>query len=195
MANPQDYYRFNSLLGFPEAIQPQMKSMLQNFKGQPIVWSGHAQDQAKNRMNLNQLPGNGRIFPSEEHGYSPVEVEHNGKDITKMVMRGPYSDNQDAVVPIIPSQGKPFAKTVWLNNKQDAHKSLDLNEVHLPDEFRPNQRPKRAFPSDLDKLQSSYKPLPHTRPGAVDKIKQIYGPKPKVAHILPRGKCLLLKYC
>jgi hypothetical protein len=144
-----------------------------------LTFSEHVYNQAKNNSGIpgqgnqhgihpNDIPGLNGKFP---HTWSPVEVEHNGKNITKMVMRGPLSATEDVTMPIV--QG-PHVKTLWKNNKNDTHRTLDLNKVHLPGEFKMGKFPKRRLMTSQETKIPGYLPVPHNNEMAQRQILDKY---------------------
>lgn len=57
-----------------------------------------------------------------------IEVEIKNKKIVKIVARFDYNNNYDLIIVIIP-QGK-IIKTVWLNDKNDLHKTLNRSKYN-----------------------------------------------------------------
>lgn len=55
-----------------------------------------------------------------------VEIEVNEGKVTKTLFRLSYSDEHDLCLVIIPENR--VVKTVWLNNKDDHHKTLDRSK-------------------------------------------------------------------
>lgn len=180
---PSDY-KFNAITGIPPGVQRQMNYHLERLSGVPMGQLGHVENRANTNdrshgVGLHEIPQIQGAFPKPEHGFAPVEVEHNGKYVTKMVMRGPLNNKEDATFPVsFDPKGRPAVKTIWRNDVNDQHNTLDLNRVHLPQEFVPGQLPKRKLVNDLQRTQSNYRPVPHTNEMAKQKIISNYAPKP-----------------
>lgn len=51
------------------------------------------------------------------------EVGVTGNTVTKMAVRMPYNDKIDLVIVFMPERG--FVKTVWANEKNDQHRTLN----------------------------------------------------------------------
>jgi hypothetical protein len=176
---PQNNYRFNEKLGWPQEVDTQLQSLLSAHEGQPLNFSQHVYDQAnrldgKHGVHPSTIPNLNGKFPSRNNGAYPVELEHNGRDITKLIMRHPYDNNMDAVMPILPSSGIQPAKatTIWTNSKNDKHKSLDLNTVHTPEEFQMGKAAKRKVVTSKEtNAIPNYKPVSHDNPNALKVIK------------------------
>lgn len=184
---PQNY-KFNAATSWPKEVNDQVANMLTKFQGKPLGYNQHADDrgnqtggnnfldEGQHGIHPTKIPNvNGR-FPSAEAGWRPVEVEHDGHNVTKMLMRGPYSDTHDAVMPIVPGRdGNPFATSAWANENTDNHDTLDLNRVHLPEEFKMGKRPKRRLLSREETKRPGYVPVPHHRQKSRDRIISQYG--------------------
>ncbi|QDJ96236.1 hypothetical protein Xoosp13_49 [Xanthomonas phage Xoo-sp13] len=63
-----------------------------------------------------------------------VEVGVTNNVVTKMVVRFHYDDRRDIVLVINPSDG--FVRTVWANDKNDKHKSLNRAKYVDPKQDR-----------------------------------------------------------
>jgi hypothetical protein len=176
---PQDY-KFNEKTSWPEHVNTHVEQFLNQNHGKQLAWNQHANDRSKlddgsHGVDIGSIPGLSGKFPTAESGWRPVEVEHDGKQLKKVVMRGPYNDTHDAVLPIIPSQSGPVATTAWKNSKDDEHNTLDLNRVHLPEEFKPGKQPRRRLMSREDTLRPGYQAVPHHRMKSRQRIVQQFG--------------------
>ena len=80
---------------------------------------------AINRKRLVECINNLRPCP-----IIPFEVEAEGEDIVKIVVRTGYSITQDVSIAIqlITDSGAPLIKTAWLNDKLDQHNTLDFSK-------------------------------------------------------------------
>lgn len=58
-----------------------------------------------------------------------VEVEYQANQLTKLVIRVPYSEELDLVLAVKPNG---FVKTVWLNTIDDTHGTLDKSRYRKP---------------------------------------------------------------
>lgn len=93
-----------------------------------IVYSRHAEGEFYDK--------NGKIMPPNKLNFSEcevIEVTIFGQIVDKLVLRKPYNDTHDLVAVVIPSKDNNrkvwFAKTVWLNHKEDTHKTLDKSRM------------------------------------------------------------------
>jgi hypothetical protein len=57
-----------------------------------------------------------------------IEIEEDGGKVTKIVARTKYDDSFDLIVVFIPNGNKGVVKTVWLNEINDNHKTLDKSK-------------------------------------------------------------------
>ena len=190
---PQDYV-FNETTGWPSEVNEHVNELLKEWKDKPLTYSQHANERGqmndgKHGVNIGQITNN--RFPDVMKGFRPVEVSHNGKDVTKMVMRGPLSGTHDAVIPIVRSQnGLPHSTTAWSNEKTDGHNSLDLNRVHLPEEFKKGKPPRRRLAEDWQTKQPGYQSIPHnsmkSRQRIIDKFGHKGSPAQTQEQVLPQ---------
>jgi hypothetical protein len=179
--SPGSTYKFNEKTGIPEDVQKQIGETINSHQGRPLTFAPHVYDQSKNTINSpgmgqhgvhpDTVPNLNGKFPNPEHGWKPVEVEHNGKNLTKLVMRGPLNDTEDVSMPIV--QG-PRVKTLWRNNKNDTHRTLDLNKVHLPEEFKAGLPPKRTLMTSEETRRPGYRAVPHHNESARKHILEKY---------------------
>jgi len=58
---------------------------------------------------------------------SVFEAEWNGK-LVKIAMRVKLDEKRDLVIVGIPQMGGLFVKTVWINLRNDSHKTLNKNK-------------------------------------------------------------------
>lgn len=90
-----------------------------------VAYSTHAKEQFYDKY--------GKILPPKTLNFSDceiIEVTVFGTTIDKLVLRKQYNDNHDLVIVVIPDRKDKhswFAKTVWLNHKDDNHATLDYN--------------------------------------------------------------------
>jgi len=66
-----------------------------------------------------------------------VHLNKDSKRLEKIVARFPYDDKNDAVLPLIgftknPTGYNAFAKTMWFNDKNDLHNTLDRSQYVQP---------------------------------------------------------------
>lgn len=53
-----------------------------------------------------------------------VEIEVTDSEVTKAVVRFPYSPDLDLIIVFMPTHPLNLVKTVWFNKKSDKHKTL-----------------------------------------------------------------------
>lgn len=110
--NETRLYHFE--LGIPKAAQLRFGKM-------PLNYSGHAQRASQNdRYGTIELPKY-----LDTNTAQVIEVEMRGRETLKIVYRVKYNEILDLVLVVIPDRG--FVKTVWLNQRNDLHKTLDAS--------------------------------------------------------------------
>lgn len=58
-----------------------------------------------------------------------IEVEMDGRKVTKLVLRAKWDNDHDIVYVVIPNARNPwFVKTVWMNHRDDTHRTLDRSK-------------------------------------------------------------------
>lgn len=106
--------RFHKDLGFPAKFTiPTHVATL--------VHSNHSRDQSARRgiAISNAIDfSRGTVI---EVGYSKGKLNH-------MLVRMPYDNRNDISFALIPLKGKWLVKTMWLNEKDDTHSTLDLSQ-------------------------------------------------------------------
>lgn len=87
-----------------------------------LRWTRHA-DEAR----VTDRYGDIRRFETATLGrLSVVEVGVEGGRIAKILFRGRYTDTLDVCMVLIPNGTAPWTvKTVWVNERNDAHATLD----------------------------------------------------------------------
>lgn len=181
---PEDY-RFNEKIGIPDKVNKHLNDFMSQNSGKPLAFSNHAKERSEQRgvVNPMSIPSLQGKFPGPDSGFRPVEVEHNGNDLTKVVMRGPHGDGRDVVMPIRIDKKTPYATTAWVNENDDNHNTLDLNRVHLPEEFMEGKRPRRRLLTPEQTKMPGYQPRRHdsqkSKQNIIDKFVTPFN-KPKV---------------
>ena len=66
------------------------------------------------------------------HALGAVEVEVRDGIVVKVVVRLSYDDIFDLVMAIAVDQGRAVVKTVWLNHRNDLHRTLDHSKYCKP---------------------------------------------------------------
>jgi len=65
--------------------------------------------------------------------FKPIEVEVINGRVKKIVFRGNYNETHDIVLVLIPEKRNEYVvKTVWLNEKNDNHSSLNISRYERP---------------------------------------------------------------
>jgi hypothetical protein len=87
----------------------------------PLTYSNHALREAENDR-YGDIP----VLPVLNLGdCQTVEVGMEDGRVAKVVVRAELDDDNDIVLVLIPRTPKWFVKTVWLNERNDSHKTLD----------------------------------------------------------------------
>jgi hypothetical protein len=121
--------KYHAKLGFPKSIKlPQGR--------RKVIFTYHALDQAKKDKygDFSQQLSLHNTF--DPRNASVVEIETDDKiNPTKVVYRLPLSPTQpekELVMALVPYPGKWVAKTVWINEKADFHRSLNVRKYDRP---------------------------------------------------------------
>jgi hypothetical protein len=87
-----------------------------------LEFSSHARQACRNDRYGFIIPPTHLVVNQQDI----IEVEENDGQVEKVVIRLPYSRNNqfDLVLAVKPDG---FVKTVWLNERKDAHKTLDVS--------------------------------------------------------------------
>lgn len=117
MTRNRQLYHFE--LGFPSSAQMHFGQML-------LEYSTHARTAAQNdRYGDISLP-----LSLDTHQATVIEIEMFGNKTTKVLYRVPYNAQHDLMIALIPD--RRYVKTVWLNRKDDAHKTLEEWRYDIP---------------------------------------------------------------
>lgn len=111
---------FHYELGFP-------KNAKLRFGTLKLLWSQHA-------LRECQADRYGIINPPQTLDTDSAQIieaelkprDHGRLWTEKVVYRIPYTDKKDMVIVVIPSRG--LVKTVWINVRDDLHKTLDASK-------------------------------------------------------------------
>lgn len=118
----QEETLYHKDIGFPDNL-----TMPRGFN--PVVrlrYGGHSRQAAfEDRYGILKLPSEVDLRKGET-----VEVGTVGNVVTKLVMRFPHDDKIDLVMVIQPADG--FVRTVWANEKNDQHKTLNRSKYADP---------------------------------------------------------------
>lgn len=86
-----------------------------------LEWSRHA-EQARTNDRYGIIP---RFESIPLSRFSVVEVGVEGRKVEKVVVRGHWTETLDVVFVLIPTARDWFVKTVWVNERNDTHGTLD----------------------------------------------------------------------
>lgn len=114
-------FLYHKQIGFPKTLN------LLDLYNLNVQYSNHAK-------TASQDDRYGSIAVKSTVSFSKneiIEVEtSDNKKISKVVVRIPYSSDCDLVMAI--EMENTMVKTVWLNQKNDAHRTLDRNKYDNP---------------------------------------------------------------
>lgn len=89
-----------------------------------LRWTAHA-----DKARRNDRYGDIKRFQSATLGrLSVVEVGIENGEIAKILFRGRYTENLDVCMVLIPGNRHWTVKTVWINERNDAHSTLDRSK-------------------------------------------------------------------
>lgn len=88
-----------------------------------LNWTSHAHKARKTDRYAETVPAFSNIPLA---AFKPVEVGVEGGRVRKIVVRGHWTPTLDLVFVLIPNGSKPWTvKTVWINTRNDSHRTLD----------------------------------------------------------------------
>jgi len=85
-----------------------------------LRWTNHA-EHARTSDRYGVIP---KVSTLPLSVFSVIEVGMEGRRVAKVVVRGSLNKTQDAIFVLIPGS-EWTVKTVWINEKNDQHKTLD----------------------------------------------------------------------
>jgi hypothetical protein len=85
-----------------------------------LVWTRHA-DSARLNDRYGEIP---RFSTLPLASFEVIEVETERDRVVKLVMRGHWTKTLDVVFVLIPGS-RWVVKTVWINERNDTHGTLD----------------------------------------------------------------------
>jgi hypothetical protein len=89
-----------------------------------LYWTRHA-----DRARLNDRYGEIPPIPLVDLAQcNTIEVGLTGRKVEKVVVRTPFDTYNDLVLVLIPGPGAWTVKTVWFNQVNDTHKTLDRSK-------------------------------------------------------------------
>lgn len=94
-----------------------------------LAYTLHARKRAAFKFG-NELRLPGALNLSK---FQVIEVTMTGNKVSKLVVRGAYTEKRDIVFVIVPRRDKWLCVTVWPNDKCDIHKTLDRSKYSIPD--------------------------------------------------------------
>jgi hypothetical protein len=89
-----------------------------------LEWSRHA-EQARANDRYGTIP---KFQTLPLQAFKVIEVGANGREIAKVVIRGHWTNDLDVCFVLIPGNDIWFVKTVWINERNDIHKTLDRSK-------------------------------------------------------------------
>lgn len=93
-----------------------------------LKYGSHAREEAfSDRYGSIQLP---QSLSFKEGGVKLFELEIKDGVVVKMGVRMHHDELNDIIVIFQPQDG--FVRTVWLNRKDDSHKTLDASKYRKP---------------------------------------------------------------
>lgn len=97
---------------------------MKRFTGRaPLAWSRHA-DRARRDDRYGEIP---KYRTITFDNLDVIEIGMEGDKLVKVLFRGHFSETLDLCIVVMP--GLPWlVKTVWLNEKNDTHKTLDRSK-------------------------------------------------------------------
>ena len=86
-----------------------------------LYWTRHA-ERARQNDRYGMIP---QIPVVDLAQCNVIEVGLTGKRVEKVVVRTPFDTFNDLILVLIPGPGAWTVKTVWFNQTNDSHKTLD----------------------------------------------------------------------
>lgn len=119
---------FHYQLGFPARAKLRFGTL-------NLVWTKHALSECSaDRYGIINPP---QTLDTEKAQVIEAELHKNdyGHSLwtEKVVYRIPYTETKDMVLVVIPSSGR--VKTVWINMKEDMHRTLDGSKYWTPEQY------------------------------------------------------------
>lgn len=119
---------FHYQLGFPKAARLRFGTLT-------LFWTKHALSECSaDRYGIINPP---QTLDTDTAQIIEAEITRkpNGKLFTeKVVYRIPYTDVKDMVLVVMPNTGR--VKTVWINVRDDTHKTLDESKYWTLERFQ-----------------------------------------------------------
>lgn len=87
-----------------------------------LLWTKHA-DHARTNDRYGDIP---KVESIPLQSFQPIEVGVENGRVVKIVCRGHWTTTLDVVFVLIPTtRSSMTVKTVWVNERNDTHKTLD----------------------------------------------------------------------
>lgn len=91
-----------------------------------LNWTRHADRARTTDRYAPEIP---RFETIPLSSFRTVEVGVEGSKVVKVVIRGKWTANYDVVFVLIPNGTRPWTvKTVWINERNDSHATLDRSK-------------------------------------------------------------------
>jgi hypothetical protein len=95
-----------------------------------LVWSNHADGERIKDRYAREIP-RFETLPLSRFEVIEVETTPDASRVTKWLVRGHWTTDLDLVFALIPTHKTSwFVKTVWVNERNDTHKTLDRSKYH-----------------------------------------------------------------
>jgi len=106
-------------IGFPDAVQKSISGAQDRGISFPLSYGSHAREQAfSDRYGKISLPKKLNVAEAEA-----IEVQVINNKLHKILWRTDHDNENDICLAVLMENG--FVKTVWLNEKNDLHATLD----------------------------------------------------------------------
>jgi hypothetical protein len=115
--------KYNKAIGFPDSI------FIPKYKIH-LFYSNHATDKI-NQFGMCKYPIDIQLTIE-----NIVELDTvDGKKIDNVVVRLPYNNTEGIVLSLMLFKRTAVVKTIWLNNINDTHQTLDKSKYDIPDNY------------------------------------------------------------
>lgn len=121
-------------LGFPPKVRKLLDVATDPDKNfiMRLKYTRHALEQKYRHMKKI----NGEVNLPDTVNYKdcdPIEVRMKDGKIIKVLYRTPYDKNTDLILVVAHDQTVNLVVTLWLNDKDDHHETLDLSRYDVPE--------------------------------------------------------------
>lgn len=91
-----------------------------------LKWTNHANKARHTDRYANAIP---EFHDLPLSAFKTIEIETCENYVTKYVVRGHWTKTLDLVFVLIPNGNRPWTvKTVWINERNDVHNTLDRSK-------------------------------------------------------------------